>query len=125
MKGPFDFVNDINEGKKYLWHGNENHYDPFLTLRALSQHVDTIMEAQELNERSLKEFRISPKMHHDFLFHGVERGRRFGKWPKKQHIENLVSLATELEISEERAKEIIDFIPEDYFDRNRKGGMKR
>ena len=54
---PFDFINDINTGKKDLINGSDNPelaekiYSPFLTNRSLSYFSDTVSLANEMNMR--------------------------------------------------------------------------
>ena len=51
---------------------------PFLTNRAFSMHIDTIMLAEEMNQAH----RLDPRLQYDFYYYGVRKGKRFG-FPKK------------------------------------------
>lgn len=53
-------------------------YNPFLTNRAFSMHIDTIMMAEEMNQHHT----LSPSLQYDFLYYAIRKGKRFG-FPKK------------------------------------------
>ena len=83
---PFDFVNDINQGKVNLMRGSENDklaeesYVPYLTNMALSMFPDTVLYANEMNMNHT----MPNRAQYEFLLNSVRPGRRFGgKWPKK------------------------------------------
>jgi hypothetical protein len=53
---PFDFLNDINYGKKNLMIGDTDHqvekqYLPFIVNKGLSYTMDTVLYANEMNIR--------------------------------------------------------------------------
>jgi hypothetical protein len=82
---PFDYVNEILQGKKQLIidEASEKAYVPFLTNRALSNHLDCIMYANEMNRLHI----VDSKLQNDFLLNTVRSKKRpFAKWAK--HIEN-------------------------------------
>lgn len=80
---PFDFLNSINEKKAYLFDdvradnsgeasdldSVDRKYPPFMVNRGLSYFVDTVMLANEMNQR----FELAKKMQYDFLYHGVRK----------------------------------------------------
>ena len=72
---PFDYVKGINQ-KTYS--SDLSGYVPFLTNRAFSMHMDTIMLAEEMNQAH----RLDPRLQYDFYYHAVRKGKRFG-FPKK------------------------------------------
>ena len=75
---PFDYVNSIFNKKHYI--DDLSSYNPFLTNRALSYHLDTVFYSQEINMAS----HLSNKMQYDFYYYGVPKGNRIAKkWPKK------------------------------------------
>lgn len=87
MSNPvFDLLNDITNGKKYRLNVDieESDYKPFLINRGLSQHVDTIFFANEMNKCP----HLSKRMQHDFLFYSVTKKKRYGKWAKGEDIDN-------------------------------------
>jgi len=60
---PFDYVNEILQGKKQLIidDASEKAYVPFLTNRSLSYHLDCVMYANEMNRRHI----IDSKLQND------------------------------------------------------------
>ena len=88
---PFDYINAILENKKVLIVDDETEkgYVPFLTNRALSNHADTIMYAQEMNVNS----HIDHKLQNDYLINSV-RGikRKFVPWSKKKDDGNIEAI---------------------------------
>lgn len=85
---PFDFVNQILQGKQNLIvdEQSENEYVPFLVNRSLSYHKDCIIFANEMNKRPL----LDKKLQNDFLLNTVRsRKRQFVKWVKTEKVDNL------------------------------------
>ena len=78
---PFEFIDSINHEKKYLMdeHAGEKAYDPYIVNLGLSQHIDTLSKAQDMNVSH----GLDSKMQYDYLFYSVRKGRRYGKWAKK------------------------------------------
>jgi len=121
---PFDFLNSINEKKKYLFEGCtaddsgeaadldsvDRKYTPFMVNRGLSNFTDTILFANEMNGRA----HMSKKMQYDFLFHSVRRKRRFSKWHKKVKDSKDIELIKEAyNCNRERAEEFYDLLDMD------------
>jgi len=121
MMTPFDFLNSINEKKSYLFDdvradnsgeasdldSVDRKYPPFMVNRGLSYFVDTVMLANEMNQR----FELAKKMQYDFLYHGVRKKRRFSKWHKKEKDSKDIELIKEAYcINRERAEEVYDLI---------------
>ncbi len=85
---PFDFVNQILQGKQQLIVDDltEKEYVPFLTNRSLSYHKDCILFANEMNTRH----HLDAKMQNDFLLNTVRsRKRPFTKWVKSEKSEDI------------------------------------
>ena len=101
--GPFEYVKSINEK-------NELHdlsgYNPFLTNRAFSYHMDTILFAEEMNQHS----DLSPTLQYDFYYHSVRRGRRFGFPPKVEDDPNLHNVMNYYECSRHKALEYLQVL---------------
>jgi hypothetical protein len=108
----FDFANDICEGKKNLLSdATEKEFVPFMINRALSQHLDTVMLANELNKMS-----ISDKlMAHDFLFYAVSKKKRYGKWAKAttEDNDNLELLMKHYAINRKVAMQYLQLMTDD------------
>ena len=126
--GLFEFVNDVSTDKKYLFNDDtETGYNKFMLNRALAQHIDTILLANEMNKRP----DLSNLMHHDFLFYSVDAKVRRGKWAKKETgNEELINyIKNRYTVGNERALEYIGLMSEDEITQiektlNAKGGRK-
>lgn len=102
----FDWLTDLNSGKEYLFN-DQTHVDfvPFMINRGMSQNVETVMLANELNKHCL----CSKEMVHDFYFYILSKKKRFGKWAK-QATDNKVELEllmTHYSINRKRAIEYL------------------
>lgn len=79
VKNVFDFVNDLSNDKHYRFDSSsKSKYDAFMVNRAMSQHADTIMYANEMNKYPF----LDKLLQHDFYFYGISAKKRYGKWAK-------------------------------------------
>lgn len=109
---PFDYVNEILQGKKDLIidDATEKEYIPFLVNRSLSYHMDCIMFANEMNQRH----HLDKKLQNSFLLNTVRaRKRRFMKWVKAEKIDDLECIKIYYGYSNQRAKEALHLLSED------------
>jgi hypothetical protein len=58
----------------------EKGYVPFITNRSLSQFIDTVLYANEMNMRS----HLDNKLQYHFLINSIRPKKRFSKWAKRQ-----------------------------------------
>ena len=85
---PFDFVNQIMQGKKQLIVDEltEKEYVPFIVNKTLSYHKDCLMYVNEMNKRHF----IDKKLQYDFLINTIRsRKRPFIKWAKSEKSEDI------------------------------------
>ena len=84
---PFDYVNDINHGKKNIMVDDiaEKEYAPFIINRALSFFSDTVLFANEMNMRP----NLSKKLQYDFFLNSLRKRKRYSPWIRKEQLENL------------------------------------
>ena len=85
---PFDYVNQILQGKKQLIVDDvtESEYVPFLVNRSLSYQIDCVSYANEMNRRSF----IDKKLQNDFLLNTIRSKKRpFVKWAKSDKSEDI------------------------------------
>ena len=81
---PFDFVNQINYGKKNLIDENpelERQYKQFIINRALSFNHDTVLYANEMNVKN----HVDSKLQFDFFLNTIRPKKRYGKWLKREN----------------------------------------
>lgn len=75
---PFDFVQALSTDKVNLLNDNTmRDFAPFMVNRAFSQHIDTIMSANEMNKVGRNKLFV-----HDFYFYSLPKRKRYGKWAK-------------------------------------------
>lgn len=113
--GPFDFITAVSDTKINLVRNSDNPeataklYNSFLTNRALSYHVSSIMDANVMNQCH----QLPPLLQFEFLLNTVRREKRFSKWHKAEKDETLDMLAAHYECSLKRAIEIRSILPPD------------
>jgi len=103
---PFDYVNEILQGKKNLIVDNitEKEYVPFMVNRALSYHYDCIAFASEMNRRHF----IDKKLQNDFLLNTVRSKKRPRvKWAKSEKSEDIECLKQVYQFSDSKAREAL------------------
>ena len=88
---PFDFINDINFGKKNLMRKTENDelsekaYIPYITNRSLSYFTDTLLYANEMNKYG----HLDNKLQYEFLLNSIRPKKRFAKWHKPEQDDDI------------------------------------
>lgn len=114
--GLFDFVGSISETKQYIFdEDTKSVYNAFMINKAMMQHLDTILLANETNKLQ----GLTDEMHHDFLFYAVDPKKRYGKWAKKQdkdHQDVIQYLQDHYQINNERALEYLKLLPDEEID---------
>lgn len=127
---PFDFVTDINLGKKDIITNSDNPelaektYNPYLTNKSLSYFQDTVHYANEMNMHS----DLNHKMQYSFLLNIVRKRKRFSKWHKTIDDENLQAVIDYYGYSVKKAKEALKILSDEQLSTIKlklsKGGMK-
>jgi hypothetical protein len=90
MIKPFDYVTAINTHKDIMTDTDndalmEKDYNPFLSNRAFSYHNDSILQANEMNQRH----HLDKKMQFDYLLNNIRPRKRFAKWIKNESSEDV------------------------------------
>lgn len=129
--GIFDFISAINFDKKNLIRDSENPeacakiYAPFMTNRALSFHISSIMDANIMNQCS----GLDGQLQFEYLLNSVRKEKRFSKWFKPEANEDLDLICVHYQCNKSRAQEILNLLPADELDAIRSthttGGTKR
>jgi hypothetical protein len=99
-------VNQILQGKKQLIidEVTEKGYEPFLTNRALSQHKDCVLFANEMNQRH----HLDKKMQNDFLLNTVRSVKRpFAKWAKSEKNNDIECIKLVYGLSDSKALDVL------------------
>lgn len=90
---PFEFVKNINSktGKLDVEAPDVN-YPIFIINKAFSNNQDSVLYANEINVE------MDSQLHYDFLYYGLPKAKRYGKWFKKsakQYSEQMINLVCE------------------------------
>ena len=109
---PFDYVNQILQGKKQLIVDDvtESEYVPFLVNRSLSYHIDCVSYANEMNRRSF----IDKKLQNDFLLNTIRSKKRpFVKWAKSDKSEDIQCIKAVYGFSDTKALEALRLLTDE------------
>ena len=115
MANPFDYINSINFSKQDLMTGTENDelaekgYVPFVTNRALSQFVDTILYANEMNMRP----HLDNKLQYHFLINSIRPKKRFSKWAKRQDSDDFEAVKAYFSYNNAKTEQAISLLTPD------------
>ena len=125
---PFDFVNQILQGKKQLIvdQETEKKYSSFLTNRSLSYHLDCIMYANEMNRRHF----LDNKLQNDFLLNTIRSKKRpFAKWVKAEKSEDLECVKIMYGLSDTKARDAIRLLSDEQIQKLKEqtdtGGLRK
>jgi hypothetical protein len=125
-----DYLNAINWSKVNLLDGDdltwEKKYPPYVINRCLSQHVDTILMANEMNQRHS----ISKRLQFHFLINSIRKRKRFGgKWVTTSRSNNLDLIKEYYGYSNTKAKVALDILTKEEINLIKqkldKGGRKK
>lgn len=126
MSNPFDYVNAILQTKKQIIIDEitEKGYTPFLTNRALSQHKDCVLFANEMNRRHT----LDKKMQNDFLLNTVRSMKRpFAKWAKSEKNDDLECIKLVFGLSDSKAQDALRLLSKEQIqqikEQTQKGGL--
>ena len=122
---PFDLINSITYKKDIVMNNsNEGSYNPFITNRSLSQFIDCILLANEMNQRH----HIDNKLQYDYLINRIRPRKRFKKWDKKQDNENIQLIRDYYSCNNDKARVTLSLLSEQHLNIIRqklnKGGVK-
>lgn len=125
---PFDYVNEILQGKKQLMVDAETEaaYAPFLINRALSYHKDCIMYANEMNRRHF----VDKKVQFDYFINTVRSKKRpFNKWVKPEKSEDLECIKKYYGLSNSKAREALRLLTDEQIQKLKEktdiGGLRK
>ena len=123
-----DYLNTINQTKQYLMDedpGWEKNYPPYVINKCLSQHLDTIMFANEMNQYP----GLDKKLQYDFFINIVRPRKRFSPWGKKEKVKDIELVKEFYGYSTEKAMQALRILTDNQLivikDKLNKGGKKR
>jgi hypothetical protein len=129
MPSLFDWLDHINTGKAIDVGPDETYkeYVPFQINNGMSQYLDTVLLANEMNKRPW----LNKEMQLKFYISAVSKKRRYGKWAKAEEPSNKEDITTVAEyysVNERRAAEYIKLLKPEHIDQMRrflnKGGAE-
>ena len=103
---PFDFVKAINE-KKHI--DDPALYNPFLSNRSFSYHLDTVLVAQEMNRYP----DLPPEVQFDFMNEFIRKGRRFSPWYKEEENPHLEMVMQFFDCNKQKALQALRVLSQD------------
>lgn len=113
---PFDYVKDIQYGKKDIIRNSENPeksekmYNPWMVNRALSFYPDSILYANEMNSKR----DLDGLLQFDYLINTVRPMKRKYAWIKKQDEDaNVEMLCEYYGVSAKRAREYLNVLTDE------------
>lgn len=109
-----EWLPSLTEKKGYLFEKGkedqiERKYPTFMINRALSQYADTVILVNEMNRYPS----LDAKLHYDFLYHTIDKKRRFSKWAKATKNETINTIVEAYNISPRKAEEISDILSDE------------
>ena len=124
---PFDYLKAINETKEdvMLTSEDEHKYSSFIVNRGLSFFMDTIFQANEVNQN----FQLDSRLQFDYLLNNIRKKKRYSKWLKPEKLEKVELVKEYYGFSNEKAKDALRILSEDQLayikDKLDKGGVRR
>ena len=123
-----DYLNTINQTKQYLMDedpGWEKNYPAYVINKCMSQHMDTIMYANEMNQYQ----GLDKELQYDFFINIVRPRKRFSPWGKKQKVKDLELVKQYYGYSTEKALQALRILSPEQLeiirDKLNKGGKTR
>jgi hypothetical protein len=129
------YENNINNEKDILdINAQEFKYEPWRTNTSLSNHVDTLFHANEMNMN----YHLSDKMQYQYLFYSIRKVKRYGSKKTeqdkleekriKQEQEKIHLIQEYYKYNKTKSKEILRILSEEHLEiirkRIEKGGTK-
>jgi hypothetical protein len=107
MSNVFEWIKSITYTKENLLETNEiKEYNPYITNKSLSYHLDCLLFANEMNVRPF----LDKDMQYTFLLNGIRKNRRYSKWEKKYNNDDIKYIKKYYNYSDEKAYQVIDLL---------------
>ena len=100
---PFDYVRAINEKRTI---GDTHDYNPYLANISFSYSLDTVLIANEMNQRP----NLPPEAQFDFMFGAVRKGKRFSPWYKEEENPHLQLVMEYYNYSKQKALQALQVL---------------
>jgi predicted RNA-binding protein with EMAP domain len=108
---PFDILKAINETKEDVLQTeqDEKKYSSFIINRGLSFFLDTIFQANEMNQKHY----LDARLQFDYLLNTVRQKKRYGKWLKAEKLKDLDLVREYYGFGNEKAKDALDILSDE------------
>ena len=105
---PYEYLNEINYGKKdsMTSEQNEKDYVPFLINRSLSYFQDTVGLSNVMNQYHF----LDKKLQFHFLINTVRKRKRFSKWDKPDEASSIEVIKEYYGYSNEKARQALKLL---------------
>ena len=125
--GLFDLINKISHSKDVsdvTANDIDVDYVPFVVNKTLSYHPDSLIYANEMNQRQ----HLDKQLQFQFYLNSLRPRKRFAKWVKAEKVDNLEAVKLSFNYSNEKALQIIDLLSDEQINeiiKDRTGGVEK
>ena len=125
--GLFDLINKISHSKDVSDVTDKDidvDYVPFVVNKTLSYHPDSLIYANEMNQRQ----HVDKQLQFQFYLNSLRPRKRFAKWVKAEKVDNLEAVKLSFNYSNEKALQIIDLLSDEQINeiiKDRTGGVEK
>ena len=112
MMKPFDYVTSVSYNKKNMMRDTENDelaesgYQPYLSNKALSYHVDSLLHSNEMNMNH----HIDNILQYEYFLNTLRPKRRFAKWVKAEDNDDLEAIKLYFGYSNKKAEQTLSIL---------------
>lgn len=118
MPNLIEWIDSIGaSGKRYDFDDPQvaKDFSPFAINKGLSQNMDTVLLANEMNKRPF----LGKELQYRFLLGAVTKKKRYGKWAKAEapaNLEDIEAVSMYYSVNKERATEYLTLLSESELD---------
>lgn len=107
MSNIFDWINSITETKENLLETKEiKEYNPFISNKSLSHHIDCVLFVNEMNMRP----NLDKDMQYSFLLNSIRKSKRYSPWKKKSIDDDLKYVKKYYNFSNDKAYQALKLL---------------
>ena len=124
---PFEYLNAINNSKQDIMVDDmsEKQYNAFMVNRGLSYFYDTVLLANEMNQRA----HLDNRLQFDFFINTIRKKKRFSKWMKANEEEAIKVVKEYYGYSNEKARQALTILNDEQIEQLKakvyKGGTRK
>ena len=124
---PFQYLSAINDTKQDIMVDDisEKQYNAFMVNRGLSYFYDTVLLANEMNQRA----HLDNRLQFDFFINTIRKKKRFSKWMKAKEEDNIKVVKEYYGYSNEKALQAMTILNDDNIEQIKakvdKGGTRK